>query len=349
MLEREKIERLLVRATNWLGDAVMSLPALGAIRQNFPKARITMLALDWVAELYRREGLVDEILRYPDRRGLGDWRLKWRLAGELSRRRFDAAILLQNAFEAALIAWLARIPIRLGYDRDGRKMLLTHPIPVPRPGEIPRHESFYYLELLRRAGVGPPLPKQALIRFTSADQARQIGRERLDLLGFSGDVIGVSPGAAYGDAKRWLKERFAQAAIELARKLPAQVAIFGAKNERLLCEAVAEIVRSAGIRCENFAGRTSLGEFMDLVAACRLMLTNDSGAMHVASALGVPTVTIFGPTDPLATGPTGPLAKIVREPVDCSPCLRRTCPIDHRCMTRVSVERVVDVAIELLG
>jgi heptosyltransferase-2 len=157
--------------------------------------------------------------------------------------------------------------------------------------------------------------------------------------------IGLSPGAAYGSAKRWLPERFAETATQLAGELNASVAIFGSAGERALCEEVAKATRT---NVHNFAGETSLAEFIDLAAACRLFLTNDSGAMHIAAALGVPTVAIFGATDDIATGPMGPLATVVREPVECSPCLKRECPIDHRCMTRVSAARVADAALELL-
>ena len=158
-------------------------------------------------------------------------------------------------------------------------------------------------------------------------------------------VIGLSPGAAYGTAKRWLPERFAESANRLAGELGAAVAIFGSKEERALCESVAASITSPA---KNFAGETSLAEFIDLAAACRVYLTNDSGAMHIASALGVPTVAVFGATDDQTTGPTGLLAKVVREPVECSPCLKRECPIDHRCMTRVDASRVAEAALELL-
>ena len=158
-------------------------------------------------------------------------------------------------------------------------------------------------------------------------------------------VIGVSPGAAFGSAKRWLPERFAEAADRVAAELGASVAIFGSKDERELCAAVASMLRAPA---KNFAGETSLADFIDMAAACRVYLTNDSGAMHIASALGVPTVAVFGATDDVATGPTGPLSRVVREPVECSPCLKRECPIDHRCMTRVDAARVAQVALDLL-
>jgi heptosyltransferase-2 len=163
--------------------------------------------------------------------------------------------------------------------------------------------------------------------------------------GFAGDVIGVSPGAAYGSAKRWLPERFAEAAGRLARELDAGVAVFGSAAEREICAAVAA---AAGSPAKSFAGETTLARFIEMAAACRAFLTNDSGAMHVAAALGVPTVAVFGPTDERATGPAGPLVKVVRHTVECSPCLKRDCPIDHRCMTRVPASSVAQAMLNLM-
>jgi len=334
--------RILVRATNWVGDAVMSLPALRALRQRFPGAEIAILAKPWVADLYHREPFCDRMIPYTP----ATLAEKWKAGRALARENFDCAILLQNAFEAAAVARLAGIPERIGYARDGRSLLLTRAIPVPRRGEIPRHERFYYLELLHRAGILDTLPENDRIRLEGAPEARSAGIARFHKLGMVNTVVGMSPGAAYGTAKRWLPERFAEAATRVARELGGSVAIFGSKSERELCAAIASAI---AVPVHNFAGETSLGEYIDLAAACRVYLTNDSGGMHIASALGVPTVAIFGATDDLGTGPTGPLARVVREPVDCSPCLKRECPIDHRCMTRVSAERVSTAAFDLLA
>ena len=285
------------------------------------------------------------MIPYPAPKGLGARR---EFAARLRAERFDGAILLQNAFDAALTVWLAGIPERIGYRRDGRGMLLTRAIQVPEPGDIPRHERFYYLELLRRAGLIERFPESDAIRLDGIGEAREAGTAQLSALHVAGPVIGISPGAAYGDAKRWLAERFAESGRQLAGELEASVLVFGSASERPLCETVAEPLRRAGIPARNLAGETSLREFIDLAAACRLFLTNDSGAMHVASALGVPTVAIFGATDDTTTGPTGPMARVVREHAECSPCLLRECPIDHRCMTRVAAERVTAEASLLL-
>jgi len=320
----------MVRATNWLGDAVMSLPAMRAIRDIFPKAQITVVSRGSVAGLYAREGAIDRVLLYTGPRRA--------FARRLREERFECAILLQNAFDAALLAWMAAIPERIGYRRDGRGLLLTRPIPVPEPGDIPRHERFYYLELLRRAGLLERFPAGAAIRLDRIEAARAAGTRRLTALGITEPVIGISPGAAYGGAKRWLPERF----VEAAARLGHPAIVFGSASERALCAQVA-----APLEAHNFAGETTLEEFIDLAAACRLFLTNDSGAMHVASALAVPTIAVFGATDDTTTGPTGPLARVVREHAECSPCLLRECPIDHRCMTRVTADRVAAAALEL--
>ncbi|MSV36196.1 MAG: lipopolysaccharide heptosyltransferase II [Bryobacterales bacterium] len=319
----------------------MSLPALRALRLRFPDAEIVILAKPWVADLYGREPFCDRVIPYTPKT-LGE---KWSAGRALAAEKFDCAILLQNAFEAAAIAWLARIPVRIGYARDGRGPLLTTAIAVPRGGEIARHERFYYLELLHRAGILESLPECEAIRLEGAPAARTAGSARFHELGMGATVIGMSPGAAYGTAKRWLPERFAEAATSVARRIGASVAIFGSRDERDLC---AEIAAAMQVPAHNFAGETTLAQYIDLAAACRVYLTNDSGGMHIASALGVPTVAIFGATDDAGTGPTGPLARVVREPVECSPCLKRECPIDHRCMTRVSAIRVAEVALDLL-
>lgn len=343
-------ETILVRATNWVGDAVMSLPAIREIRKAYPRAHLAVLAKPWVADLYAGETAIDRVISYDAAPGARDWSAKWRAAIRLRAERFDRAILLQNAFEAAALVWLARIPVRIGYDRDARGWLLTQAIPVPRTGEIPRHQRYYYLELLRRAGMIAAIPEPGAIRLEGADDAARAGRARFAEAGCAPPVIGVSPGAAYGNAKRWLPEHFAEAASRLAARRNATVALFGSGGERPLCEEVAAQIRAKGAQAVVFAGATTLRQFIEMAAACELFLTNDSGAMHIASALEVPTVTVFGATDDLATGPSGVRTRVVREPVECSPCLLRECPIPgHPCMSRVAPERVVEAALTLLA
>ena len=306
----------------------MSLPALRAIRERFSTARISILAKPWVADLYGRESFIDEIILYSGQS-------PWRTGHELRSRQFDCAILLQNAFEAAWIAWLARIPTRIGYKRDGRQLLLTRAVDVPKPGEIPRHERFYYLELLRRAGLIDALPACEAIRLNPRIVART-----------ESGSSGSAPAPLTGRRNAGYPSDLPKPPAHWRTARGASIALFGSKTERDLCEEVAQLLN--GHQVTNYAGQTTLAQFIDLAAGCELFLTNDSGSMHIASALGVPTVAIFGATDDTTTGPTGLNARVVRQPVDCSPCLLRECPIDHRCMTGVSADRVVKEALQLL-
>ena len=345
------MKKLLVRATNWLGDAVMSLPALREIRRAHEGWRIAVLARPWIADLYAREDICDRIVVYENRGRHKGLKGKRRLARELRAEKFDRAILLQNAFDAALLAWAARIPERIGYARDGRGLLLTNGIPVADRGGAPAHQRFYYLDLVRRAGSPAAVSACGDIRLDGAEAAAAAGRERWRRRGLPvAPWIGVSPGAAYGGAKRWLPERFAAAARELAGELDAQVAVFGSPAETTAARSIASAV---GKRGHCLAGETSLAEFIELVASCRLYLANDSGPMHVAAALGVPTVAVFGATDPTATGPSASWAKVIREPVACAPCFLRECPIvepiAHPCMRGVEAARVIAAARSLLS
>jgi lipopolysaccharide heptosyltransferase II len=336
--------KILVRATNWIGDAVMSLPALRALRTRYPDAHIAVLAKPWVAALYEEERSIDDIVPLDGVPGLRDWGLKLKAASTLRNEGFDLAVLFPNSFESAAVAFLIGAKRRIGFARDSRSFLLTDAIPLPVKGEIPKHERFYYLEMLRRAGIIDLLPDVSEIRLDGAAAARTRGEALLAVRGIGLPVVGVSPGAAYGGAKRWLPERFAEAAAQLAERTGSSVAVFGSAGDKSLCGEVA-----AACGGMNLAGATTLREFIDMTASCNLFLTNDSGAMHIAAALGVPSVTVFGPTDETATGPSGAHARLLREPVDCAPCKLRECPIDHRCMTRVTARRVVEEAVKLVA
>lgn len=338
--------KILVRATNWVGDAVMSIPALEAIRGRWPNAEVVIFARPWVAEVYRDQGYADRIIVF-DHAGTHRGILGvGRLVHELRRERFDTAVLLQNAFEAAWIALRAGISERIGYARDGRGWLLTQAIPVPRAGEIPPHESYYYLELLRRAGWLERLPDVNDIRLrvdlTKSEQAesrlRESGVRNRTVTSLR---IALAPGAAYGTAKCWLPERFAALADRLIADFDADVIIFGAASER---EVARRIVAAMKHRAVVLAGETRIGDLPALLAACQLFIGNDAGAMHVAAAVGLPVVAVFGPTDPEGTAPVTPRRTLVQHAVSCSPCFLRHCPVDHRCMARIEVQQVYEAA-----
>ncbi|MDC8448539.1 MAG: lipopolysaccharide heptosyltransferase II [Nitrospira sp.] len=339
--------KILVRAPNWIGDAVMCEPAVSGLRSLFPEAELVMLAKPAVAELFLSHPGLHSVLVYDDKKAHAGISGKWSLAGMLRRHRFDLAVLLQNAFEAAFLTWLAGIPRRYGYATDGRVFFLTEPVAVPN-GPVPVHQVEYYWNLLKPLGLagGAPLPTLLV----SADEKRTFD-VRLASAGINSSdlIIGINPGSTYGSAKRWSSDRFAEVARRLVRRLEqaesahVAVVILGAKGEESLGKDVAAQI---GGRSVVFSGATTIRELMAAVKRCRVLMTNDTGPMHIAAAFGVPVVAVFGPTDWRTTAPYGQERSIVREAVDCAPCLLRECPIDHRCMTRIPVDRVYEAAVE---
>jgi heptosyltransferase-2 len=342
-VRNESPSRILVRAPNWIGDAVMCEPALRGLRALFPNAEITLLAKPAIAELFIAYPGINRRLVYDDggiHAGLSG---KWALAGLLRRQQFDLAVLFQNAFEAALLTWLAGIRRRYGYVTDGRAFLLTDPVARPDRATLV-HQVHYYWDLLKPLGVtgSPSVPALAV----SDDETRAMD-ERLGDLGVGPDdlIVGVNPGSTYGSAKRWLPERYAEAALRVCRQIeqqqrrPVSVLILGAKGEEELGHSVADRLT---VRSAVLSGRTNIRELMAATKRCTILLTNDTGPMHMAAAFAVPVVAVFGPTDWKTTAPYGQEASIVRQPVDCAPCLLRECPIDHRCMTGVTVDMVYE-------
>lgn len=324
------VERLLVRAPNWVGDVILSLPAVRDVRRAFPDARLEMLARPWVAGLY---GAVPEIDAVRESRGVG-------ADAEALRGEFDLAVLLPNSFATAFTAWRAGIPQRWGYATDGRGRLLTRRCRVP-DAVRGRSQVHYYRAMLEGVGIPTEGPPDASLRCPEG-----WSRRGADLLGDGGPWIGVNPGAFFGSAKRWLPERYSAVADIIARRTGARVVLLGGPQERSLAEAIAEGMRA---QVRILVGETTLAELVGVLSHLRLFLTNDSGPMHVAAALGVPLVAVFGSTDWTETAPFGEAARLVREDTACAPCLLRECPIDHRCMTRVGVDRVAAEALELMA
>lgn len=346
-MRKEPPRKILLRAPNWIGDAVMSEPALRGLRSLFPDADITMLAKPAVAELLSAAPELNRVLVYEDKGAHAGVSGKWVLAGLLRSHGFDLAVLFQNAFEAAFIAWLAGIPQRYGYATDGRVLFLTKPVAVPARRQSV-HQVEYYWNLLKPLGLSGRAPLPTLCVTGEENHALDV---RLAALGRgSSDIlIGINPGSTYGTAKRWLPERFAEVACRLAEQLGREedkqvvVAILGAKGEETLGKDIAFLIDGPSV---VLSGSTTIRELMAVVKRCRILITNDTGPMHVAAACGVPVVAVFGPTDSRTTAPYGQEQSVVRESVDCAPCLLRECPIDHRCMTRISADRVFEVAVQ---
>jgi heptosyltransferase-2 len=331
--------KLMIRATNWVGDAILALPALRAVRAKFPNAEIAIVARPYVADIYRGQGVADELIPYDVKGEQRGWSGRERLARSLSAKKFDCALLLQNAFDAAWLAWGAGIPERIGYARDGRSLLLTKAIPVPKVGEIPAHEKFYYLELLRRAGWIEDLHDDAHIALQVSKEQAECAERTLLAAGARLGVsrIAVGAGASYGSAKCWPPNRFAKALAQFSLQKDVDIILFGTSSEAQVSAAIAAGAERAMI---DLTGKTTIAELPALLSRCHLFLGNDSGAMHVAAAVNVPVVAIFGPTDPHGTAPVTPRCTIVQQQPYCSPCFLRCCPTDHRCMTAVTVPMV---------
>lgn len=349
-MDREAIKRILVRGPNWLGDAVMCEPALRGLQRLFPEAQIALLVKPAVADLFAGHPVLTRVLTYDSNGKHTGLPGKWVLASQLRQQGFDLSVLFQNAFEAAFLTFLAGVPRRYGYATDGRSLLLSHPVAPPDRRALV-HQVRYYWDLLKPLGLTgePPVPE--LVVFPEEEQA-MAGRFAQGGLTASDVVIGINPGSTYGEAKRWLPERFAEVTERLCRTMcesreqQVSVVILGAKGEERLGREIAARLSSRSL---VLSGATTIRELMAALKRCAMLLTNDTGPMHIASAFRVPVVAIFGPTDWRTTSPFGDAHAIVRQPVDCAPCLLRECPIDHRCMTRVSVEQVYEAATQQLS
>jgi heptosyltransferase-2 len=278
---------------------------------------------------------VDRILLYDSAGRHGGWLGRFRLVGKLRKGRFHLAILFQNAFEAALLAYLAGIPQRLGYDTDWRGLFLTHGIKTPfRLEQI--HEIDYYLGLLQMAGLNPD-GRHLTLELTEHERRRAEEILTKEQIKAYDRLVGVSPGASYGSAKRWYPERYARLCDRIHQSYGAPILILGGPGEEAIGRQVSDLMKYHSV---NLCGRIKLREAMALIEKCRLFVTNDSGLMHIAAALDVPLVAIFGSTNPITTGPSSPRSRVVRVPVCCSPCLKSECPQDHRCMKEIDVNMV---------
>ncbi len=329
------IKKILVRSPNWIGDAVMSLPALMSIKSAFPTTTISILAKPWVADIFQGVSCLEKIIFYESpgkHQGLTG---RLRLAQKLKEEKFDLAILLPNSFGSALIAYLARIPNRAGYNTDGRGLLLTHAVSTPEKKK--GHQIDYYLNLVNYLGI-PILTRIPSLEIKTEQAAR--ARAKLKSLGIKNMefLVGLTPGASYGPAKQWPPEKFAELAYSINKRLRAQIIIFGAQNDRGIAKKILQAGQNLGY---DLTGQTNLAEAMALIACCRLMVTNDSGLMHVAAALKVPVVAIFGSTDPNHTGPIGEHCRVIKKDIPCSPCFKPRCSNkDKQCLEAISVEEV---------
>jgi heptosyltransferase-2 len=333
--------RIVVRVPNWIGDVMFSLPALESLKANYPDAEIWLAGASWLGELLAGEPWGARVL--PSGRAKGPAGLR-AAARDLRERGFDLGLLLTNSFGSAALFALAKIPQRWGYKRDGRGFLLTK---GPRAEDVdpPIHMVGYYLRLLEKLGLRTIPPE---IRLSVIDGERERARTDLEALGISSDrpLVVLNPGAAYGPAKRWPAARFGELARLFQERNGADIAVTGAASDAGLA---AEIGAALARKPADLTGRTTLRGLLGVMSRAAVVVTNDTGPMHMANALRIPVVGLFGPTDPRATAPFHPPAAILKhEGVPCWPCFYRECPYDHRCLTAVTAEEAFAAAEELL-
>jgi heptosyltransferase-2 len=335
--------RILIRSSNWLGDAVMSVPAVRAIKAGRPDAHLTVAAPLKIAPLWKLVPEVDAIIPLASDSIVSNLRSLPRGPG------FDAAIVFPNSLRVALESRLAGLPRRVGYRGHSRSWLLNQIIPeAPRTGPI-EHQSIHYLRIAEECGAGTsnarqPTPNAQLRNPNQTSNSSQDESVRLADIERQ-TLIGLCPGAEYGPAKRWLPERFAEVAARVNTQSPAQWVLFGTKSDAAIGE---QIANALGDHCINRIGQTTLEQLIDELRPCRLLLTNDTGTMHLAALLGIPVVAVFGSTEPYLTGPLGVRHTVLRHHVECSPCFLRNCPIDFRCMKAIGVQEVVDAVLSNL-
>lgn len=336
--------RILIRGVNWIGDAMITIPAMRELRRLFPGSQTTLLINDAIGQLFQNFSAVDQVIGFTCRPGVPGVADRLALVRKLRPYRFDLCLILPNSFNSALVPLLAGIPERVGFDRDGRGLLLTQPI-SPVDSETGRHQAYHYLDLV--SALGPTLANLN-IGLDLEEKAREWAIDTLAPLRKRrpGPLIGLNPGAAYGPAKRWFPERFGTLGRRLAADLDAGIVVFGSPDEKTLG---ASIARAIDPEVLDLSGATTLPQLAAVLAGCDLLVTNDSGPMHLASAVGVPVVAVFGPTNPRATAPLG-RHSIVRKECACAPCPERICPRgDRLCMQLVQVNDVLEAVKGLLG
>jgi heptosyltransferase-2 len=336
--------RILVKEVNWLGDLVMSLPALRAIRKTWPLAHLAVLVKYELASFFDGARWLDEVIPYSVGRGLSGFFDRRRIVGEIRSRRFDLGVLFPNSFESALWITMAGIRRRAGFVADARGAMLTMKA-VPPPEAMAGHQANYWLAMVRATGVADGSGDDFEIDVHGPYRERMrewlaANRKRPEC-----PVLAVAPAAAYGPAKEWPAESYGALIDLLASREHAEVVLVGAPSERAHCEQVAAASKAGAMVA---AGHTNIGELIALLSLCDGFIGNDSGCMHLAGALGIPTLAIFGSTDPNRTGPMGPKTRVIYRKLECSPCLARTCRFGHyNCLTQIEPPEIADAIVAM--
>ncbi len=343
-MDTESFKNIIVRMPNWIGDLVMATPVLADLKKRFPDAKITAMTRAPLHELLKADPNVDELFSFRKTSCFGRHSERRNIIEKLRQGKYDLGVLLTNSFSSAWWFWQGKVENRLGFSANMRSCLLTKAVQFPEERRK-QHLVLTYKKLLEPLGVKPSSSSPKLyVLPEEIDHAQQLLAKNYNMTP-DRPLIGINPGAAYGSAKCWLPERFRQVALELLEKTDAYILFFGDASGAAL---VKEICRDLPPRVLNLAGATSIRELMSLIQLCDILLTNDSGPMHIAAALGTEVIALFGSTDAVVTGPYSSEGRglVIQKKVSCSPCFKRTCPIDFRCMKEISAEEVISIVLQ---
>ncbi len=326
--------KIVVRAPNWIGDSILSVPAIESLSKNFPNAEIWILGRTWAADLFPSYEFIKGVIPIPEKNDLATLR---KTAHGLKNHHFDTGLLLTNSFASAFLFSLAKLPQRWGYANEGRQLLLTKAVKEKKRKKS-SHQVQYYLNLLSGLGL-KTYPAQLSFPLTEEDRVqakRFLFSNNIDL---KKCLIIITPGAFYGSAKRWTISQFAALAAKLQKECEAEILITGSAAEIDLANCMASLLK---VKPHILAGKTSLRQLAGIISHSTLCVMNDSGPMHLANALKIPTVSLFGPTDPSVTGPYQQPSVYLKKDVPCWPCSYRECPFEHLCMKSLEVEEVFE-------
>lgn len=337
--------KILVRGTNWIGDAVMTIPALRELRRIFPRDHITLHTRSWAEGIFRDADFIDDFLTFDEKES--EFRILFEQAHRLRKGDYDLGVIFPNSYRSAAIAKLGRVSRRFGFAKEGRSLLLTDAVRVPQ-WKKQRHEVYYYLRLIQEVenqllGTSTVSDANCDTRLDVSGARKAEARETLQNVGIRDNqkIVAIGPGSTNSRAKRWGAQNFADLATRLVDDYNAAVVILGSSEET---EVAARVKKNAKAPVFDLTGKTNLAEAVAILAAVDLFISNDMGLAHVSAAVGTPTIVIFGPTNPETTRPIGADVQIAINPVDCAPCMLRDCPIDHRCMTGISVDTILKMA-----
>jgi len=324
--------KIVVRTPNWIGDSILAIPSIRCLKENFPNDQICIAALHWVKDVFKGFDFIDEIISLTECNGLKGMKIN---SQKLQNAHFDLGVLLTNSFSSALLFYMAKIPKIWGYQKDGRNILLTKGVRVKTQDEH-LHQSYYYTNLITELGL-KSMPFEPSLPLSQDEKQKAEDFLASCDIDFSKPLVIINPGAFYGSAKRWPVSRYAELAVLLQNRNKTEIIIVGSSEEIPLAESIASSMNKKPL---ILSGKTNLRQLASIISHADLFITNDSGPMHLANALKIPIVALFGPTDPLITGPLHSPSTVIHKKASCWPCSYRECPFDHRCMMKIEPEEV---------